>query len=139
MQDAIAAAVGLHEDHTGTKVAVNASALPDVGLAFKICIYRFIQEGLTNAFRHAGGEGQAVNATVEGNTLVFSISDQGPGFGGDAGKSTGLGLTGMRARVEALGGDFTVEAQCNPGARITARFALNASESQGENHAEQED
>ena len=64
----------------------------------KITVYRIVQEALNNAFRHAGGAGQAVNARCEAGRIQIEVSDQGPGF--DVNQSMDweqhLGLAGMR-------------------------------------------
>lgn len=46
-----------HAAHTGTAVHMTGVAgdQPDLPLALRLCIYRFVEEGLTNAWRHAGG------------------------------------------------------------------------------------
>ncbi len=46
----------------------------------KTCVYRFAQEGLNNAFRHAEAEGQTVRARCEDGLLTVEVSDRGPGF-----------------------------------------------------------
>ena len=106
------------------KVPVN---LPDqVDLPLKITVYRLVQEALTNAFRHAGGAGQAVRADCEDNRIRVEVSDQGPGF--DVNRSfhweEHLGLAGMRERVESLGGAFSVESEIDHGARVKASLPL---------------
>lgn len=99
-----------HERRTATTVAVDcADVISSLSPAIKICAYRFVQEGLNNAFRHAGGKGQAVSCTVEGAVLRLSVEDHGgPGTGRSAGPDSGLGLAGLRERVESLGGTFCV-------------------------------
>ncbi|MBK5566044.1 ATP-binding protein [Ensifer sp. SSB1] len=109
LDQVIARATRLHEARTGTQVEVEASGskltLPPV---IKTCVYRFVQEGLNNAYRHAGGQGQAVRCRVDGVTLVLSVSDSGrqSGDGHSAEKSGGggLGIHGLQQRVESLGG-----------------------------------
>ncbi len=104
-----------HAARTGTSVAVDCTLPPDrpFSPAIKICIYRFVQEGLNNAWRHAGGVGQKVDLTLQGSLLVLTVSDGGPGFaatepGGTpvAGDGSGMGLSGLQDRVESLGGVF---------------------------------
>ena len=109
---------GLTEAHaarTETSVQVVCSLPPDRAFspAVRICIYRFVQEGLNNAWRHAGGVGQKVNLTLRGSLLMLTVSDGGPGFaatepGGapDASDGSGMGLSGLQDRVESLGGVF---------------------------------
>ncbi|WP_235919364.1 sensor histidine kinase [Aureimonas psammosilenae] len=102
----VCAATLAHERHTGTVVAL---VVPDdpVSLtpAEKIGIYRFVQEGLNNAFRHAGGKGQAVSAELGPDGLTVRVADAGPGF---ADAEPGLGLSGLRDRIESLGGTLDV-------------------------------
>ncbi|MNL40826.1 Sensor histidine kinase LiaS [compost metagenome] len=82
----------------------------DTSLSAKICIYRFVQEALNNAYRHAGGVGQRVSQWVTGDYVTIEVGDNGPGFDPDRVKPTGLGLEGLRERIESLGGTFEVEA-----------------------------
>lgn len=67
-------------------------------------IYRVIQEGTTNALRHANASSVKVNAAIEGDEVAIGISDDGIGFA--AGNPFGRGLTGMHERVRALSGTF---------------------------------
>ncbi len=114
-------AATMHEGYTGTHVAFSIENPPTaISQALKICIYRFIQEALTNANRHAEGRGQKVLITG-GATLTVTISDTGRGFDPDAPR-TGLGLTGMRARIEALGGQLSISSSPGNGTRLGATF-----------------
>jgi signal transduction histidine kinase len=84
-------------------ISGDATALP---LSAKICIYRFIQEGLTNAFRHGGGIGQAVSARCSDDEVRIEISDRGTGFDPRDIRPGSLGIAGLRERIESLGGRF---------------------------------
>ncbi len=74
----------------------------------RICIYRFVQEALNNAWRHAGGVAQSVAQRIEAGQLVVEVSDEGSGFDPAAARPEGLGLAGLRERVESLGGAFAI-------------------------------
>jgi signal transduction histidine kinase len=109
-----------HELRTGTTVAVHCGNISqDFSHTIKICVYRFIQEGLNNAFRHAGGDGQTVFCDFTSMLLTVAVQDSGeenwaqPGTG-----ESGLGLIGLRERVESLGGTFKVQRELERGARI---------------------
>ena len=66
---------------------------PDtLALSGKICVYRFVQEALSNAYRHAGGAGQSVRLRVEGRRVVVEVSDAGPGFDPESIRGEALGL-----------------------------------------------
>jgi signal transduction histidine kinase len=103
--DILRLAVNEHERRTGTSVTLTlAGQLPEPGASEKISIYRFVQEGLNNAYRHGRGKDQAVRAGMKGGRLFVEVSDGGPGF--DPARAEGLGLAGLRERVESIGGQF---------------------------------
>ena len=100
-------AVDDHERRTGTSVALAvAGPLPEPGASEKISIYRFVQEGLNNAYRHGHARRQAVQAGMKGGRLFVDVSDSGPGF--DPARAEGLGLAGLRQRIESIGGQFEI-------------------------------
>jgi signal transduction histidine kinase len=127
LDEVLVRVVNSHERRTGTKVKLTTSGLPEeTDLSVKITLYRIVQEALNNAFRHAGGAGQAVSAKCEAGRIQIEISDQGPGF--DVNQSIDweqhLGLAGMRERVESLGGVFRLESSINHGSRVTVSLGL---------------
>jgi signal transduction histidine kinase len=126
LQEVIGRAVSAHERRTGTAVAVRcgdiSQPLPD---AAKICAYRFVQEGLNNAFRHARGNGQTVTCELEGGVLCLAVEDRGEmGTGNPARPDSGLGLVGLRERAESLGGTFRVGKVPDGGTRIEMKLAV---------------
>jgi signal transduction histidine kinase len=74
---------------------------PIVGLA----VYRVVQECLVNATNHAAGASVAVTVAVAPERVTVAVDDTGGGSTGDG--KPGVGLVGMRERVESLGGTFT--------------------------------
>jgi len=126
LSDIIRRVVFDHERRTGTKVTMHYSMLPNnLTYAIKICAYRFLQEGLNNAFRHAGGNGQIVECEFDQSSLKLSVQDKG-------GVSTcsatdlkfGLGLIGLRERVESLGGTLCVSQREGGGVRVEMTVAI---------------
>ena len=122
LYDAIRIAISLHEQHTGTavrsKIALSARSVSD---HHKVCAYRVVQEALNNAYRHGGGKEQTVCVDYTDH-LTLEISDAGPGFVPEIAYRTGLGISGMRARVESLGGRFQIVSQPGSGTRVIAMF-----------------
>ncbi len=112
-----------HERRTGSKVTVHCSAISHpLTHGIKICVYRFVQEGLNNAFRHAGGSGQTVTCSLEDSVLNLVVQDDGGmGVGSLTATDTGLGLAGMRERVESLGGVFQLSHLTSGGTRVEMR------------------
>lgn len=127
LTDTARRAVRTHERRTGTKVQLRISDLPaQAPLPVKITLYRVIQEALTNAYRHAGGVGQAIRLDGSADAVHLEVADQGPGFDGDLSSDheEHLGLVGMRERVASLGGRFQVVSARNQGATIIADLSL---------------
>jgi len=119
--------VRAHERRTGTQVDLESKNLPDQApLPVKITLYRFVQEALNNSFQHAGGIGQHVLAQVQDGVLNIEVSDLGPGFDVNqkTDQSAHLGLSGMRERVESLGGLYQIESSAGQGTRIIAKLPL---------------
>jgi signal transduction histidine kinase len=127
LTDALELAINNHQRRSGTTVSVSfPPELPCTPISVKTCAYRFVQEGLNNAFRHAGGAGQHVAVAWDGVRLEISVSDKGPGLpqGASGTLKGGIGLSGMRDRIESLGGTMIVEAAEGQGARLRASFYL---------------
>ncbi|NML30492.1 histidine kinase [Paraburkholderia antibiotica] len=111
----------------------------DLSDALNITLYRLVQEGLTNVSKYARRSrvelfmvrapretpGSAAGAAVPIDEIVVTMADDGPGT--DLTKPrTGLGLIGMRERVEALGGEFHVASEPRRGFLFCARVPAHA-------------
>lgn len=70
-------------------------------------IYRMLQEGMTNSFRHGKATTISVSFWCEQNTCTIRIRDNGQGSAGEI--KEGIGIQGMRERIEQLGGIFSAE------------------------------
>ena len=103
------------------------------GDCLDLTIYRCLQEGLTNAVRHSHAE--TVDVRVEefqrgeggpSRMLRLVIQDDGRGISAEA--PLGLGLTGMRERVQALGGAFAISAPPDGGTRLEIQIPADVAE-----------
>lgn len=121
-------AVGDHVRRTRTNVDLVADGLPDqAALPVKICLFRCLQELLSNATRHAAGNGVRVRVSVADGRLGVEVSDGGPGFDQSVlPRSTGLGLPGIREQAELLGGGFEVRSEPGAGTTVHAWWPLPA-------------
>ncbi|MFI6789366.1 sensor histidine kinase [Nonomuraea sp. NPDC050383] len=97
-----------------------------------LAAYRLVQEGLTNALRHAGA-GATARVTVrhEPHELDVRVEDDGRGadggWGADGGRGadgTGHGLVGIRERVALYGGILSIGPRPGGGFEVRARFPL---------------
>jgi signal transduction histidine kinase len=79
---------------------------------FQRAILRVVQEALTNVHRHADASHVSVNTRIRYGRLVVRIRDNGHGLGGlhrlDNSVRLGVGVTGMRARLEQFGGRLRI-------------------------------
>jgi signal transduction histidine kinase len=83
-------------------------------------LYRAAQEGLTNAHRHAGARHASVAVAYGESSARLTITDDGRGMSAGSTGRNGFGLTGMRERVQLLGGDIDVASGPGAGTTITA-------------------
>lgn len=105
---------GLAVESTTTGTPRDLPAL--VGLT----AYRVVQEGLTNALKHAGPGAEATVELAYGNDeLTITVADDGRGAATD-GDGAGHGLVGMRQRVSVSGGTVTAGPRAGGGYAITA-------------------
>jgi signal transduction histidine kinase len=112
----------LQIEYRGTE----ASPLPD---AVEICLYRLLQEALTNVARHAAAERVTVTLRRDDATVSLSVKDDGRGFDVAAVMEAaqgehGIGLSGMTERVESVGGQLVIESEPGAGTRLVAWIPL---------------
>jgi signal transduction histidine kinase len=124
-------AIGAHERRTGCAVDRDFSAGPWPEMAaphpILICIYRFVQEGLMNAYRHAPGAAVRVGCDCAAGRLIVFVADEGPGFDPEQVRpvaTAGLGLPGLRERVESIGGSFRIDTALGAGVHVSIDLPL---------------
>jgi len=91
-------------------------------------LYRSVQEALTNVARHAGASQVGVVVGRSGGHAIAVVEDNGRGFDPDArdapGRPGGLGLAGIRERVNVLGGRLEIESSPGGGTTVLVRISL---------------
>jgi PAS domain S-box-containing protein len=106
---------------------VPRSVSPDVDL----CLFRVVQEGLTNVVKHSGAPEAHVTLSVTRDALLLSIADLGRGFDQTAAADRdGLGIASMRERLRLIGGELTIRSRAGQGTTIGARVPLSDSSGQ---------
>ena len=132
LPDLIQSLTEAHAARTGTDVALRCDPglAVDLPLSVKTCIYRAVQEGLTNAWRHAEGAGQEVRLMLDHDFLRLSVLDRGPGLvfspgHEDSDGNSGMGLAGLTDRVESLGGHLVLRNRSpGPGTELFVEIDL---------------
>ncbi|HZT31234.1 MAG TPA: sensor histidine kinase [Bryobacteraceae bacterium] len=111
--------------HTGIPVNVQITAIPPLlPEPHRTCIYRVVQEALTNCARHAKAKSIDVAIAGQADGISVSIRDDGIGFDPSNVRGRGLGLIGMQERVMDLGGDLTLVSQVRKGTVLSAKIPV---------------
>jgi len=104
---------------------------PSYGDSIDLTIYRCVQESLTNAIRHARATRIRVDlaeagdaSSLQGTRLALTVEDDGCGI--DPHAPAGFGLQGMRERVQALGGECSVQGAPGGGTRVRIVIPVQA-------------
>jgi len=103
----------------GLPVRLDCADLTAVAADRRQVAYDVVRESLTNVLRHAGAAPTTVTVTRDGGQVLVRVADEGPPT---CGYTAGRGLTGMRSRVEAVGGSCTA----HPGAGFTVTARIPA-------------
>jgi signal transduction histidine kinase len=121
------------ETRTGVKTNLTVSGAPDTAVvAVQHTLFRVLQEALTIVYRHAQAGRVEVTLASRGGWVTIAIADDGPA--GAAGEEQlmrapiGVGIAGMRAPVDQLGGALRV-AHGPDGTMVTARLPVGSAAS----------
>jgi signal transduction histidine kinase len=87
-------------------------------------LYRIVQEALTNVMKHAAAHRVSITLVRKEAAAVVVIEDDGRGFDPEAVRAGALGFTGMRERVELVGGRLTVETAPGAGTTLVAEVRV---------------
>ncbi len=114
------------EDRTRIEVETRFSEIDRLADDVETHLYRITQEALTNIARHAGATSARLELVQSGSQIVLTITDNGSGLPRKRSITPSLGVFGMRARAEQLGGRFSLANQPEGGVCVTvsvpARF-----------------
>ena len=105
-----------------SKIRVTLDLPPDMERLprdYELSLFRIVQESLTNIHRHSGSQTAQVRLSRGPDEIQLEVRDQGRGMSLEAqekffaGKSSGVGLRGMRERVRQIGGALEIQSNGN--------------------------
>jgi signal transduction histidine kinase len=109
---------------TGLPVELRIEGTPELlSAGIDLTAYRLVQEGLTNAVKHARAQHAEVLVRYGKGFIELTVTDDGTGDGG--GDSGGNGLVGMRERVSVYGGELQAGPRSEGGFRLHARLPVS--------------
>ena len=100
--------------HVSGNFSGNLGSLAD---PHRTCVFRVVQEALTNCARHSGASSIAVDVKGENRGVTVSASDNGVGISPES-RTLGLGLRGLEERASELNGTLTVESAPGKGTTL---------------------
>lgn len=112
-------AIDIQAGNFGTDLDINVAGT----------VFAIVEEAVNNARKHAPGAPVHVSVQKQGDVLVATIRDEGPGFDANTVTSTysergSLGLVNMRDRARLVDGNFTLESAPGRGTRVTLAVPL---------------
>ncbi|MDP9197830.1 MAG: histidine kinase [Pseudomonadota bacterium] len=112
-------------EHSGLATVIEWQAGEEVRLdpELETLVFRIAQEGLNNVLKHSGQLTARLAVRRHGDSLELTVADSGHGFDAmqvlsPAAGAAGLGLRGIRDRVELFGGQFAIDSAPGRGSRL---------------------
>lgn len=116
---------GTFASRTGIRVTLRArGANARVRRELETLLYRFAQEALTNVARHARARHVQISLLSGGGQITAAVRDDGVGIRERGHRQRGLGLLGMRERIERIGGTLRVDTLTGGGTRLEASIPI---------------
>lgn len=118
---------------TGIEVELEIQeGIPRMSDVHEMALFRVVQESLTNVFRHSGSSVARVRLTKSADAIFLAVEDEGKGFavGANGAANAGVGIQGMRGRLQPLGGSLELITSPN-GSSIIASLPWRAADGAG--------
>jgi signal transduction histidine kinase len=107
----------------GIAVELDVTPIGRLPEPVEVAAYYVVSEALTNVTRHARASVVAVDVAASGGTLGVYVRDDGAG---GADPLRGSGLVGLKDRIEALGGTFSVHSPPGHGTTVSCELPVMA-------------
>jgi signal transduction histidine kinase len=112
----------MREAGVATQLEIEGTPVP-LSPAVGLCVYRVVQEALTNTLKHADAAKASVRLQYGPSTLAVAVEDDGRGSAAPVSED-GHGLAGMRERVALFGGDLALGPKTEGGFAVRATLPL---------------
>lgn len=129
LPEAVRAHLRAFSKRTGIRAQLTHERMTDrLPADIEVCVYRIVQEALTNVARHSGATSCTVSLIRRENVLQATIEDDGRGLASMTARTPdanrGLGLIGMRERAQNLAGSFVIENRAEGGTRVVVKLPV---------------
>jgi signal transduction histidine kinase len=107
---------------SGLRIAVQSTPAVRLAVPIETVVYRVVQEALNNIHKHAQAKFVKIQVRISERFVKCFIADDGVGFNPDGTKDRplvrGLGLLGMREKLQRLGGALKIESAPGRGTKL---------------------
>ncbi len=117
---------GWQRRHESLSIRLRQELTADINASVSLTIYRIVQEGVTNAVRHAHPQHVDIEVCADGDRVRVRVEDDGIGLPEDWANRGHFGLRGLRDRVAKLDGVFDVRNRPRGGVELLAEIPLGA-------------
>ena len=121
---------GVEEHHRLTVKFSGDDHLDSLSPEVSLCLFRVVQEALTNSVRHARARTIRVQLMSNDEDVELSVIDDGIGFDASERSGSGLGLRSIDERVRLAGGTVTVESRPGQGTTLRVRIPIAAAQAE---------
>jgi signal transduction histidine kinase len=110
------------------KIDFTAEGVPEnLSKDTALCLFRVLQEALSNAIRHSGGPQVIVTLRGTPKAIHLDVVDSGVGFDAETmSESRGLGLISMKERLNLVDGELHLESHLGAGTTVRARVPVRS-------------
>lgn len=121
---------------SGINFKFHSAHLPErLPSVIETALFRLFQEALSNILRHSKAKNVSLTITIENGHVYGEVVDDGVGFDVEKLKTTqlgerGLGILGMRERVEQFNGNLEIQSKPNGGTQVRIRLPLTENENE---------
>ena len=113
-------------NHSGISTTVEVvGKLEDLSEDERLCIYRCVQEALTNCAKHARASSIRIAVRAQNNTVDVTVEDDGIGFEVEKHFGSGFGLLSMRERAAGVQGKISVVSRPGMGTAVCLRIPVS--------------
>ena len=116
----------LQKRHESVALSLRHEVRVELGPSVALAAYRFAQEGLINALRHAHAARIDVELRADRQRLFMSVTDDGTGLTEEWARPGHFGLRGLKDRIEHLGGRLAVGNREHGGMVLAGEIPLDA-------------
>jgi len=108
--------------HRVTVVFSPGDGLDSLDSDVALCLFRVVQEALTNALRHARARTIGVSVMATAGSVELNVVDDGVGFAASERTKSGLGLRSIRERVRFMHGSVSIDSRSGAGTKVQVRI-----------------